>query len=364
MGISGASRAGRNALVNAYNNNAPPEVKFSRYHDPGWQGAGMFGMGPRDIQEADQQAYPSQEQYNQFAMDYQSATQYQNQPQVFAVPSANYTTPVHATFNTPHIRTSYPNPNSYDLWQPQAAGPLLKEFQKVYIPEIKKGIESIIMVTLGFPTEDEIPQLVKAVVVWKATQNDLHSDLIPAHVHRTLVDYDAANNNVLRTKAKQMIGMFRGIFKSMAATLFPITHKVHLVPPEMLSLIEQDLGELGLECNAACTSRQEWATKAIDSTLQTTPLLHELSQQNQSKFNTDSVHTSKNFTTDSYKRKAGLFATHIKGLKAADTDIGAHFRHFNSNIVHARSIWAKLPRAGQLTLVEFDVEVSIGKAWE
>ncbi|KAH9829626.1 uncharacterized protein C8Q71DRAFT_727901 [Rhodofomes roseus] len=82
------------------------------------------------------------------------------------------------------------------------------------------------------------------------------------------------------------------------------------------------------------------------------------------KFNTDSVHTSKNFTTDSYKRKAGLVATHIKGLKAADTNIGAPFRCFNSNIVHAGSIWAKLPWAGQPALVEFDVEVSVGKAWE
>ncbi|KAH9829625.1 uncharacterized protein C8Q71DRAFT_887797 [Rhodofomes roseus] len=160
------------------------------------------------------------------------------------------------------------------------SGPLLKEFQKAYIPGIKKGIGSIIMVTLAFPTEDEIPQLVKAVV-WKATQNDLHSDLIVVHVHGTLVDYDAANDNVLHTKAKQMIGTFRGIFKSTAATLFPVTHKVHLVPPKMLSLVEQDLGELGLEHDAACTSRQEWAMTAIDSTLQTTPLLHELSQQNQ-----------------------------------------------------------------------------------
>ncbi|KZT74262.1 hypothetical protein DAEQUDRAFT_735060 [Daedalea quercina L-15889] len=261
---------------------------------------------------------------------------------------------------------------------------LVKKFRQEYVPEIKKAMELLITVKAAFPDKTVLKDLVKAAV-WKATQQDRHSHLIPPNMQGMVIEYDATNDAALRRKAQEIASTFRGTFKSAATYLLPLTHKNSLIPLTVQSLTEQDL---------TCEGRKEWASKVIDMNIEATPLLHSTDPEGQvtayyesgslvpaildavyfqcveglgharpeifkdgiptqamaiaaaaalcsaEEFADSGMHSSKNFSTDSYKRKADKIAEHINTLKGEDTQIAARFQRLNSNIVHAGRTWA------------------------
>ncbi|KAH9933866.1 uncharacterized protein B0H18DRAFT_951827 [Fomitopsis serialis] len=277
---------------------------------------------------------------------------------------------------------------------------LKRKLRAAYIPTLKTMMEVLIIGGKAvFPNKGLMDDLV-GTAMWKVAQGDCHTKKIPEDLRDTHVKYDPMQDTELRCKAHDMVLTFRSTFKSTAEHLFLFAHHANLLPTETSSLIEEDLGELMIDCADACSSRRAWTDHVVEANVESTPLLHIIDPANSTivvgafesqglipailnatlfqrkeclghtdsllfrdgiptqvmvlaactviccaeEFSKTGMHTSKKFSSNSYKRNTRKIAAYIHTLKTSDTEAGACFRRLNANIVHVGKMWVDGPQ--------------------